>query len=419
MKSGFLRMLVVFINVACCLPAVAADATEKPVSVTGAKIPELAAFDRVMIDMIRRHGFPGGAFALAKDGRLLLAHGYGMADSEAGQVMTPDAMFRIASLSKPITAAVVLKLVAAGKLDLDAKVLNLLSAHEPAGKSIDPRWRQISVRQLLHHTAGFDRQKSFDPMCDSFRVARELGIPSPPDQAAIIRLMLGRPLDFDPGAKYVYSNFGYCLLGRVIEKRTGKRYDEATQSLVLVPAGITRMRLGQTALGQRLPGEVRYQAAHDGLGRSVFADVKEKVAAPYGAFYVEAMDSHGGWVASAIDLARFVTAVDGRRKPGLFGTSSIELLESPPAAPLPEDRRRYYGLGWNIVRLDHGANWVHCGRLPGCVTMMVRLESGVVWVALFNRDTDDSFFAELDRALHDALKQVKRWPERDYFAEYK
>ncbi|HUT11069.1 MAG TPA: serine hydrolase domain-containing protein, partial [Thermoguttaceae bacterium] len=94
----------------------AASAAEAPdLPTTGPAVPELAAFDRTMCDLLEKWGIPGGALAVAKDGRLLLARGYGLADVEAQQPVQPDALFRIASVSKPITAAAVLVLVEQGR----------------------------------------------------------------------------------------------------------------------------------------------------------------------------------------------------------------------------------------------------------------------------------------------------------------
>ena len=93
----------------------------------------------------------------------------------------------------------------------------------------DPRWKQITIRQLLLHTAGFDKDASFDPMFRSYGIAKATDTPPPAEAETIIRFMLGRRLDFEPGTKHVYSNFGYCLLGRVIEQLTGKHYAEAVQ----------------------------------------------------------------------------------------------------------------------------------------------------------------------------------------------
>ena len=82
--------------------------------------------------------------------------------------------------------------------------------------------------------------------------------------------------------------------------------------------------------------------------RSVFPDVSEPVSWPYGGFYLEAMDSHGAWVASAIDLVRFVSALDGSRKPGLLKPATVRLIESRPPPPMPDDSPAYYGFGWSI-----------------------------------------------------------------------
>jgi N-acyl-D-amino-acid deacylase len=153
--------------------------------------------------------------------------------------------------------------------------------------------------------------------------------------------MLGQRLDFDPGAKEAYSNFGYCLLGRVIEQVTGKPYGEAVQNLVLRPAGIARMKIGRTRLAERLPGEVRYYTPDDERARSVFPDVKKPVPWPYGGFYIEAMDAHGAWVASAVDLVRFTAALDGSRKPSLLKPATVRLIESRPAPPMPAHSRDY------------------------------------------------------------------------------
>ena len=144
-----------------------------PIVVTGAAAPELKSLDDEITSLMRKWSIPGGAVAVAKDGRLVLAHGYGLADRDAGTPVQPDSLFRIASLSKPITAAAILVLVERGRLDLDAKVLDILkSPGISPDKAADPRWKQITVRQLLFHTAGFDRGTGFDPMSALTRLPR-------------------------------------------------------------------------------------------------------------------------------------------------------------------------------------------------------------------------------------------------------
>jgi CubicO group peptidase (beta-lactamase class C family) len=397
------------------------EPADKAIAIAGVATPELKPLDDQITSLMRKWGIPGGAVAVVKDGRLVFAHGYGWADRDAGKAMQPDSLFRIASVTKPFTAVAILALVERGRLDLDAKVLDILKLPGVSPeKAVDKRWKQITIRQLLFHTAGFDRDASFDPMFRPYVIADATKTPAPAGPVAIIRYMLGQRLDFDPGTKHAYSNFGYCLLGRVIEQVTGKAYDEAVQNLVLRPSGITRMKIGRTRLCDRLPDEVRYYAPDNEKVRSVFPDVRERVTWPYGGFYIEAMDAHGAWVASAIDLLRFASAVDGSRRPGPLKPATVRLIESRPPPPLPADAPAYYGLGWWIRPVGHSANWSHNGSLPGTMTLLVRAHNGLKWAVLFNlRPEDDGkFLGEMDGGMWKAAGRVSKWPEGDLFTRY-
>src|SRR5262249_259290 len=154
------------------------------------------------------------------------------------------------------------------------------------------------------------RSKSFDPMFRPGLIAKAVGVPEPAGPEAVIRYMLGQPLDFDPGTRFAYSNFGYCVLGRLIERASGMPYEQYVKRNVLAPLVITGMRLGASLANRRAPGEVRYYTPSDRLVRSVFPSGLEFVRAPYGSFNLEAMDAHGGWLASVVDLARFAAAFD-------------------------------------------------------------------------------------------------------------
>src|SRR5262249_15681075 len=149
------------------------------------------------------------------------------------------------SISKPITSAAIMQLVERKKLRLDDQVFDLLhlESKAPPGAKIDPRWRKVTVRELLQHRGGWDRTKSFDPMFRPVQFARDAGAKPPAAQAQIIRAMLGHPLDFEPGERDAYSNFGYCLLGRVIEAASGLSYEGYVRQHVLAPLGIHDMRI--------------------------------------------------------------------------------------------------------------------------------------------------------------------------------
>src|SRR5439155_23697431 len=169
-----------------------------------------------------------------------------------------------------------------GRLPLDAHAFALIDVPPfvPAGKKADQRMKNITVRHLLQHTGGWDRDKSFDPMFRCRQIADALGTACPPGPREIIHYMLGQPLDFDPGMSWAYSNFGYCVLGRIIEKITGRSYEKYVQEEVLAPAGITRMRIGASLRAQGSQGEAAYYTRSNSTVRSVFDNAQ--VPLPYG-----------------------------------------------------------------------------------------------------------------------------------------
>ena len=383
----------------------------------GADASPFAPFDHEMEAFMRARDIPGGALAVVKQGRLAYARGYGWADREERRPVLPETLFRIASLSKPITAVAVLKLVEQGRLEWDTKPFALLDLKPLEGQSPDPRLSQITLRQLLQHTAGWDRGQSGDPMFRSRQIARAAKTSPPAQPEAIIRYMLGRPLDFDPGTRYAYSNFGYCVLGRVIEKVTGQPYATWVREAVLTPAGIPGPRLGQSRSSQA--GEAHYYTQANSSGPSVFDDLPARVPDPYGTFNLEAMDAHGGWLASARDLARFAAALDGPRPSPLLKPETLARMYAPPPAPVSRrtDGRladSYYACGWSVrpVGPTGRANYWHTGSLPGTFTLLVRRWDGLSWVALFNQRAAGQQPSDnaLDPALHRAADAVREWP---------
>jgi N-acyl-D-amino-acid deacylase len=230
------RTLSLFMLLLALLPAASAGGkkAEKPPR-TGPDEPDLASFDEMMERFVRENEVPGAALAVAKDGRLVYARGFGYADPDAKTPVQPRALFRIASISKPLTAAAILRLMELGKLKLNDTAFDLLKLAPLPGNDEDPRLKKVTVLELLHHTAGFDRGASFDPMFRPIEIAKAFKANPPADPAQIIRYMLGHKLDFDPGSRYAYSNYGYCVLGRVIEKASGKRYEAFVRDTVLNP----------------------------------------------------------------------------------------------------------------------------------------------------------------------------------------
>lgn len=368
---------------------------------------------------------PGGALAVVKDRRLVYARGYGWADRDAKIPVKADSLFRIASITKPFTVVAVLKLVEEGKLRLSDRAFPILQLRPlPAiGQKVDPRLNQITILHLLQHTAGWDRDLSGDPMFRSKEISKAADLPGPADPETIIRYMLGRPLDFEPGERHAYSNYGYCVLGQIIRKISGLGYEQFVREKILKPAGITRMKVGATLDGQQAVGEVRYYTPDDAAGASVFPGAA-RVPQPYGCWHLEAMEAHGGWIASAVDLARFAAALDDPARSLLLKPETIAKMYAPPAAPVARESdgkisAAYYGCGWMVRPVGTGgkANYWHNGSLPGTSTLLVRRSDGLSWAALFNQRSEDKKLpdGEIDGALHRAASAVKEWPEGDLF----
>lgn len=170
-----------------------------------------------------------------------------------------------------------------------------------------------------------------------------------------------------------------------------------------------------------MPGEgLDYQ-----MTQSVFPG-EGSVPTPYGGFYLEAMDSHGAWVASTIDYLRFLGAVDGRPDPpDILSAATIQTQTArPPRTNATWNGSAYwYAMGWLIRPSNGDANWWHNGGLPGTTTIVVRAWNGLEWAAFFNARTEvrngNPFAAALDPALWTASEEVTSWPAQDLFGQFK
>lgn len=373
-------------------PGVFAQPKAKPLPVTGEPVSSLAQFDKLILGYLEEHKAPGASLAIAHKGRLVYARGFGYANTETKAPVQPDSLFRTASVSKAITIFAICQLIERGKLSYDTKVLDPVKFKQPA--EFDERWRKITIGHLCDHKGGFDRDVLGDPLFMSVDIAKAFKVPAPAKTDHIFKYMLGQSLDFEPGKKYCYSNFGYLLLGRVIEHVGGKPYEKHVQEELLKPLGITDMQIGKTLTTAK--NEVRYYDAADPTGYSVFANyLGRKVPTPYGTWCLEAMDASGGWIASAIDLVRIVSALDRENEfPAIKGTSF-----------------KY--------RFWQESNYF--GAMHGCSAVVSRLRSGTVVALLFNSrksNGEKELAQEIHPRLKEMLEKVENWPEGDLFPKY-
>jgi N-acyl-D-amino-acid deacylase len=430
--------------------------TAEQIPVTGEILPGSEALDRLdgmMKQILARHEVPGAGLAITRNGRLIVARGYGWADIAAHEPVQPITLFGLASVSKPITGVTILKLVEEGRLHLDDHVFQLLGElRAPPGQRLDPRLKEITIRMLLEHAGGWDRTKSGDPCTFGEKVHNELNVPLPITIDQLIYYMNGQPLDFTPGTEQKYSNYGFAILGRVIEKVTGQPYVQYVEQNTLEPMGIRAIKMSSDRTPDKqapyLPGEAkRYLAG---------------TTKPLEAGHTITSAPAGGWCGSAVALAKFLTAIDGTRSGKTFlDAETMKQMLARPEPPLAIRKNgSWFGLGWDAVRempnwpfgpgekaqaasvsdrsgdnkmidnLAYGKD----GGLPGVSTWVQHLPGGIDWIVLFNaskrgkenpQDAENPSDDPKGNALQDAqkevldiLRDVKQWPKGDLFEKY-
>jgi CubicO group peptidase (beta-lactamase class C family) len=337
---------------------------------------------RIAAGFRQQFSVPASSIAISRSGQFVYDQAVGMGDRQHMTQVQQSSLFRIASVTKPITSVTIFSLMEQGKLHLTDKVFG------PSGilgtKYGEPPYKQyvsdITVDHLLTHTAGGWPNDSTDPMM------RNLSW----DQTKLITETIANlPLTNPPGSHWAYSNFGYCVLGRVIEQVTGQPYAAYVQTNILAPCGISTMQIAANKESQRAPNEVVY-----------YGQFSEE---PY-KLNVTRMDSHGGWIASSTELVQFLNHVAGAPGiPALLKAATIRTMTTPaPAYPQGPAR---YARGW-MVNANGSGNWWHNGSLPGTTTVMVRTATGMCWAALTNTRTQPS--SEIDTAISEMMWNMVR-----------
>ena len=333
----------------------------------------MAAFeslDNALASKMSKFNIPGMSIAILRNEKLVYIKSYGLADNEAQQAATNENLYRIASVTKPLTAIAILKLEQEGKLSLSQTVFgaNGILGNDFGTPPSGSNKELITIQHLLDHTSGWTNVPD-DPMfSDNARTRTDI----------IKDLVTNRALANPVGTKYYYLNFGYCVLGRVIEKVTGMSYDQYMQTL-FSPMGITTMTLAGNTLAERKPNEVKYYQGE---------------YSPYG-MNVNRMDSHGGWLATATELARFMVRIDRN--------SQVADILSPTQL-----NKLYFG----------DDSWVHTGSLPGTSTLFGRINDTFSFVLLSNTRTENNpnqILSELYNVMINEIPARSNWPSYDLF----
>ena len=354
---------------------------------TGYYSPSLVNFDVAMNNLLKNYNIPGGQLAITYKGRLVYSRGFGLADKSTNTAVCPDNIFRIANLSKQITSITIMHLYEQGRIGLDDIVFGangILNDSMYLVPVLDSRVYDITVNDLLSHQSG---------------------IPTYSFNARF------QDLDFTPGTNGLFSNVGYVVLGRVIEKITKQDYETYVRDTILAPIGITDMRIGKTLLIDKLPNEVHY---YDYPGAPLVPSIFDStilVPRQYGGdFSIESSKACGGWVASAQDLCKLLCAVDKfSTRPDILSTATINTM----VQPIHEYLGFPYALGWIINTTSN--NWFHDGALIGTMSYQVRRNTEINYALVVNSNYSSGQFTALSSLVSSVIPLITSWPEIDLF----
>jgi CubicO group peptidase (beta-lactamase class C family) len=370
----------------------------------------MVALDSMIESFMDKWGIVGASVAITKDEKLLYAKGFGYADKETRTDVDTRHLFRIASVSKLITATAIMKLVESDSLKLNDKVFGQEGIlNDSSYRSIkDPRVKDITVKHLLEHSAGWDKRKG-DPIFRVHSIAYAMDKTLPIDLGVIIEYVLKeRKLNFVPGEEVSYSNFGYALLGEIIAKKSGISYEEYVKSNILNPIGIYDFHLGHSLAGERFPNEVKYYGLKN--ERKIVSSFGNGELVPkfYGGNPMETLGAAGAWIASPAEMVKFLVAIDGKPgKPDILSKESLKIMATNHNGMRP--------FGWTGTTPD-GFCW-RTGTLSGTSALLIKQQNGLSWFFVMNTTPryGARFPVQINRTMLQGFSAIEQWPEYDLF----
>ncbi|HSZ33167.1 MAG TPA: serine hydrolase domain-containing protein [Puia sp.] len=366
-------------------------------------ITDIKPIDELVNKFMAKYNVPGMSVSVTKDNRLVYSKSYGYADTSAHQPVTNSNLFRLASDSKQFTAVTIMRLLDQKKIAMTDKIfgegaiLGTAYGTKPYGTGIT----DITVSDLLHHTGGGwsadgNAYNNYnDPMFSNLSM----------NNAQLISWTLDNmPLDTLPNTRFEYSNFGFFLLARVIEKITGEAYAQAVQDLVLTPCGITDMRIAGNTLADRAQNEVVYY--------------NQETQNPYFGLNISRADGCAGWIASSVDLIKFNTRIN-QLNPAtdLLSANAYTVMTSTTPAS------NGYACGWSVYPDQEG--FEHEGALPGTSSdqafqtlLMNPNNTGnfSFGIVVNTRSLDNNYGTDLDNIFWHARPNISVWPSYDLLA---
>lgn len=338
------------------------DAAAPP---SGQIVQNLSEINQAVIDFMDTKSIKAGTLTIVKDGHLIMRQGFGWQTENLSATTHPDTIFRLASVSKPITASAIATLIGEKKISRSTKAYHYLGIEPWNGILLDSRILDIDIAMLLDHKGGWDRSTSpyGNIVGDTVTISQEMGLDHPADANEMISWVFSKPLDFKPGSKSAYSNFGYQVLGRIVEKASGKPFIDYIQQNLLKDTE-AQFYLSRSRPEDRPLNEIWYDGSFDSPSAIDFPENKI-VSYVDGGHYYESGDAYGGISASGLNLCRYL-------------------------------QHYYEGSSRRSPSDSSSWNYVFYGGAPGTSTALVQdftqsqgKVDGVEFALLFNRWVDD------------------------------
>lgn len=396
---------------------------------TGIDVPAMTVCDTQIQNFMNTFDIPGLTFAMAKEGELKYMRGFGNANIDGNKATQPYHMFRIGSISKPITSIAIMKMVENNLINLSDQVFGaggILENHWYIQNSTitDTRVYDIKVQHLLEHSAGWDRSidcfpnpaspyvvstvgLGCDPIIGPLHVTESQGVSNPVQTEHFVKFLLEKNLNFTPGTDFAYSNVGFMVLSEIIEEVSGMDYESYVQQEVLNPIGIYDMHIAKDLLEDKKEREGEYLG--NGETTLDLYGSGEYVPFEYGGFSLNATNGAGAWIATARDLVRLLVAVDGfSTKPDILLPETVNTMVTPSINNIN------YAKGWAVNSVN---NWWHSGAFPGSASMFLRSNSGYTWALILNKrvvgGTANAFWTAIDQIGWDCIVPSFLLPEHD------
>ena len=350
----------------------------------------------------------GASFALMKNDSLIYAKGYGYSDIKDSIECEVKNVFRVASVSKLITAVAIMRLCETGKLTTQDFVFGEegILCDSLFLNYRDKNIKKITVEHLLRHTGGFANPHG-DAAFNTDLVAKYLGKELPLSMDDMVQYATRIRLRARPGGWFNYSNLGYIILSKVVEKASGMPYETYVKDSVLAPMGCYDMHLANNFSDEFLENEVKYYEVREAEPVPAYDGSDTLVMKSRGGNDVHGLYGAGGWVASPVELLRFVSAIDNCPvKEEFLSQESIDFMTMYS--------KNFKPAGWATVT---SREWMRTGSMAGTSALIKAQKDGYTWVFISNSSswTGPALSRRMGRDITRALQRVKKWPEVDYF----